>query len=79
MQGKIDRLIGIGTCYGMEKNVDKTSTLLQIMINKKTEHCGIFQTFGMLCAIFTREIESRISVIKAGFNKKKALFACKFD
>ena len=42
--------------------------------SKKTENCGIFQTFGRLGAILSREIESRISVAKAGFNKKIAGF-----
>jgi hypothetical protein len=53
-QGKIDRLIDIGTCYGMEKNVDTTG--IPIRDNdrsKKTEECGIFQPFGLLGAIFT--------------------------
>jgi len=35
--------------------------------------------FGLLDAMFTREIESRISVAKAGFNKEKALFGCTLD
>ena len=43
--------------------------------SKKTENCGIFQPFGLLGAILSREIESRISVAKAGFNKKMAVFA----
>ena len=34
LQGKIDRLIGIGTCYAMERNVDKTTFLLQIMVDQ---------------------------------------------
>jgi hypothetical protein len=25
LQGKIDKLVDIATCYGMEKNVDKTT------------------------------------------------------
>jgi hypothetical protein len=47
--------------------------------SNKTEECGIFQPFGLLGAIFTGETECRISVTKGEFNKKKALFACKFD
>ena len=46
---------------------------------KQTEECGIFQPFGLLGVIFTRDIESRIAVAKARFNKMKAIFACKFD
>ena len=47
--------------------------------SNKREECGIFQPFGLLGKIFTRENECRIYVAKAGFNKKKAVFACKFD
>jgi hypothetical protein len=46
---------------------------------RNTEECGIFQPFWLLAAIFTREIKCRISVAKVGFNKKTALFGCKFD
>ena len=46
---------------------------------KKTEESGIIQPFGLLGAIFTRETEPKFSVAKAGFNKKKALFAWNFD
>ena len=80
LQGKIDRLIDIGTCYGMEMSVDRTTVpITDYDRSKKTEECGIFQPFGLLGAIFTREIESRISVAKPGFNKKKAVFACNFE
>jgi len=54
-------------------------SLSQIRIDKKNEQCGIFQSFGLLGAIFIREVESRIFVIKAGFNNEKALFICKFE
>ena len=43
--------------------------------SNKREECGIFQPFGLIGAIFTREIEYRISVANAGFNKKMAVFA----
>jgi hypothetical protein len=36
------------------------------------QDCGIFLPFVLLGATFTPEIEARISVAKAGFNKKKA-------
>jgi len=47
--------------------------------SNKTENFALFQRFGLLGVIFTREIQSRISVVEAGFNKKKGPFACKFD
>jgi hypothetical protein len=78
--GKIDRVIDIVTGYGMEKNKAKTTIpTVDYDRTKKTEECEIFQSFGLLGAIFTREIESRIAVTKAGYDKKKAIFACKFD
>jgi hypothetical protein len=53
---------------------------VETMIVEKTEQRGIFQLFGLLGAIFTREVESRISVAKTGFKKKKkAPFAGNFD
>jgi len=76
LRDKTDRLTDISTCYGMEKNVDKTTIPnTDYDRSKKTEECGIFQPFGFLGAIFTREIESRIFVAKAEFNENKALFA----
>ena len=76
LQGKIDRLIDIDMCYGMEKDVDKiTIPTTYYDGSKKTENCGIFQPFGLIGAIITREIEYRISVANAGFNKKMAVFA----
>ena len=68
-----DRVINIGTCCGMEENVDRTTIITaDCDRSKKTEECGIFQPFVLLAVIFTPEIESRISVAKAGFNKKKS-------
>jgi len=46
---------------------------------KRTVGSGIFQSFGLLGAIFTLETEYRISVAIARFKKEKALFACKLD
>jgi hypothetical protein len=78
LQGMIDRLIDIGACYGLEKNSDKTTNpTTDYDRSKKTEVCGIFQPFVSLGKIFTCENECRISVPKAGFNKKKARSACK--
>ena len=66
--------------YGMENNVDKTTIpTADFDRSKKTEECGIFQPFWLSAGIFTHETESRISVAKAEFNKRKALFACKFE
>jgi hypothetical protein len=80
LQGMFDRLIDIDTCYGMEKNVDKTTIpTTDYNRSKKTEECGIFQPFGLLGAIFMCETECRIYVAKTGFNKKKAIFACNFE
>ena len=39
LQGEFDRLIVIGTCYGMEKNVDKTTISTTLFDrSKKTEN-----------------------------------------
>jgi hypothetical protein len=63
LQGMIDRLINIGTCYGMEKTSDKTTIPTTVHDrSKKTELCGIFQPFVILGKIFTCETERRISV-----------------
>jgi len=62
------------------KNVDKTTICTARYDRaKKTEESGIFQPFGLLGAIFTRGTEPRLSVTKAGFNKKKGLFAWNFE
>jgi hypothetical protein len=77
LQGMIDRLINIGTYCGMENNLDKTTNpTTDYDRSKKTEVCGIFQPFVLLGKIFTCETECRISVPKAGLNKKKARCAC---
>ena len=75
LQSMIDRLTDIGTCCGMERNVHKaTIPTTYYERSQKTEGCGVFQPLRLLGAIFTREIEYRISVAKERFNKKKALF-----
>jgi len=57
LQGMIDRLIDIGTCYGLEMSVDRTTVPNpDYNRSKKTEECGIFQPFRLLRAIFTREM-----------------------
>jgi ABC-type proline/glycine betaine transport system ATPase subunit len=78
LQGMIDRLINIGASYVMENNSDmKTIPTTVYDRSKKTEVCVIFQPFVLLGKIFTCETACRISVPKAGFNKKKARSACK--
>jgi hypothetical protein len=64
----------------MEMNVDKTTIpTTDKDRSKKTGECGIFQPFWLIAAIFTGEIEYRISVAKARFNKKKTLNSCNFE
>jgi len=53
LQGMIDRLIEIGSCYGVEMNVEKLRqwksrrpSPVHIMIKTTTGECGIFQLFG---------------------------------
>lgn len=66
LEGMTDIVIYIGTCCGMEKNVDKkTIPTTDHDRSKKTEECGIFQPFVLFGVTFTPEIESRISVAKA--------------
>ena len=61
LQGKIERLTDIDICSGLEMNVDKAIiSTTDYDRSKKTEECEIFQTFGVLGAIFTSEIESWI-------------------
>ena len=49
LQGKIDRLIDIVMCYGIERNVEKTTILLQIMINqRKLKNVEFFNCLGCL-------------------------------
>ena len=45
LPGMIDKLIEIGSCYGMEMNVEKTKVMrisVTIMIDQKTGECGMF-------------------------------------
>ena len=50
LQGMIDKLIEIRSCYSMEMNVEKTKvmrisrqpSLVTIMIDQKTGECGMF-------------------------------------
>jgi len=72
LQSMIDRLIDIGICYGMEMDVEKaTIPTTDYDRSKKTEECGIFQTYWLLGAIFTREIEYRLSSDKQNLTTRK--------
>ena len=62
LRGHIDRLTGIGTCCGMEINVDKTvmrfprqASLLQIMTDqRRLEIVEYFNRLGCLMQYYTR-------------------------
>ena len=83
---KIDKLIEIGNCYGMEMYVEKTKVMrissqpspVTIMIDQKQlENVECFKYLGSLLTYdgrCTREIKSRIAMVKAAFSKKKILF-----
>jgi hypothetical protein len=91
LQGMIDRLIEIGRRYGMEMNVGKTKVTkvsrqpspMKIMIDQKQlENVEYFNYLGSMIpsdARCTREIKSRIAMVKAAFNKKKNLFTSKLE
>jgi hypothetical protein len=60
LQGMIDRLNGIGRCYGMEMNVEKTEVMrmsrqpypISIMIDQKQlEHVEYFNYLGSMITI----------------------------
>jgi len=76
-----DKLIEIGSCYGMGKNVERTKVMrisrkpfpLKIMIDQKQlqkvesiKYLGSMLTNDGRC---TCEIKSRIAMKKAAFNK----------
>jgi len=91
LQGMINRLIEIGSCYGMDMNVEKTKVMrisrqpspVTIMVDQK--QLENVECFDYLGSTFTNngrgtcEIKSRIAMAKATFNKKKNLFTSKFD
>ena len=86
LQGMIDKLIEIGSCYGMEMNVEKTKVMrisrqpspLTIMIDQKQlENVECFKYLGSMLTNDGRctcEIKSRIAMAKAAFNKKKTFY-----
>jgi len=85
----IDRLIEIGSCYGMEMNVEKTKVMrisrqpspVTVMIDQKQlENVKCLKYLGSLLTNdgrCTHEIKSRIAKAKAAFSKKQTLFTSK--
>jgi hypothetical protein len=82
----IDRLIEIGRFYGMEMNVEKSKVMrilrqpspVTIVIDQKQlENVDCFKYLGSILTNDGRctcEIQSRIAMAKAAFNKKKTLY-----
>jgi len=87
----LKKLIETGRCYGMEMNVEKTKVMrisrqpfpVKIMIDqKKLEDMESFKYLGSMLTNDGRctcEIKSRITMVKAAFNKKRALFTSTLD
>ena len=85
LQGIIEKLIEIGSCYGMEMNVEKTKAMsisrqtspVAIMIDQKQlENAECFKYLGGMLSNDGRctcEIKSRIAMAKAAFSKNKTL------
>jgi hypothetical protein len=88
LQDMIDKLIGIGRCYGMEMNVEKTKVMgisgqpfpVKLTIDQKQpENTESFKNLGSMLTNDERctcEIKSRIAMAKAAFYKR-ALFTSK--
>jgi len=89
----IDKLIEIGSCYGMEMNVEKTKVMrisrqpspVTIMIDQKQLENVEYFKYTYLGSMLTndgsctREIKSRTAMAKAAFSEKKTLFTSKLD
>jgi hypothetical protein len=85
LQDTIDKLIEIGRCYGMEMSVEKTKVKrisrqpfpVKIMIDQKQlEKVESFKYLGSMLTNDGRrtcEIKCKIAMVKAAFNKKRAL------
>ena len=81
----MSKLIEIGSCYGIEMNVEKTKAMrisrqlspVTIMIDQKQlENVECFKYLGSMLTNDGRctcEIKSRIAMAKAAFDKKKIL------
>jgi hypothetical protein len=60
----------------MEKNVDKTTIRTTGYDGSKdTEGCGIFQSFGLLAAIFTGEIDVGFPCQKQDLTRRRRFLA----
>jgi hypothetical protein len=91
LQGMFERLIEIGSCCGMEINVEETKVIriprqpshAQIMIDQvqseSVEYCNYLCGMVTNNVICTREFKYRISVTKAAVNKKKTVFTGNLD
>ena len=91
LQDMIDKQIEIGRCYGMEMNVEKTKVMrisrqpfpVKTMIDQKQlQNVESFKYLGSMLTNDRRctcESKSRISMAKAAFNKKRALFTNTLD
>jgi hypothetical protein len=91
LQDKIDKLIEIGGCCGMEMNVEKTKVmrisrqpfLVKILIDhKQLDNVESFKYLGSILTNDGRrscEIKCRIAMAKAELNKKTALFTSTLD
>ena len=91
LQDMTDKLIEIGSCYRMGKNVERTKVMrisrqpfpLKIMTDQK--QLQNVEPFKYLGSILTNdgkctcEIKSRIAMKKAAFDKKRALFTSTLD
>jgi len=76
----IDKLIEIGRCYGKTEviRISRQPFPVKIMIDQKqVENVESFKYLGNILTNDGRctcEIKSRITMVKAAFNKKRALF-----
>ena len=89
-QGTADRLTEIGICYGMEMNVEKTKVMrisrqpspVHMLTNQKQmKNVEYFKYLANMItddAICTHEINCRIAMAKAAFNKT-TLFTSKLN
>jgi len=91
LQDKIDKLIELGGCYEMEMNVEKTKVMrisrqplpVKIIIDQKQlDNVEPFKYLGSMLTNDGRctcEIKCRNAMVKAAFNKKRALFTNTLD
>jgi hypothetical protein len=91
LQGMFERLIEIGSCCGMEINVEETKLMrmprlpshAQIMIDQvqseSVEYCNYLCGMVTNNVICTREFKYRIAVAKTAVNKKKTVFTGNLD